>query len=153
MIHLVIHKLRKSYRRALAKVNKNPFNQHFRELAIHARKAYKTVCKQAEAKLRGEVLQKLLELSDSDPKEFWKTLKNMREWGRKQPDPSDGIQANTWQHYYTELLNKKTTKPFEIIQGESNTILDEPLTLRELTDAINLAKRGKNDPRTNRVKL
>ena len=137
-------KLRKSYRRALAKVNKNPFNQHFRELAIHARKAYKTVCKQAEAKLRGEVLQKLLELSDSDPKEFWKTLKNMREWGRKQPDPSDGIQANTWQHYYTELLNKKTTKPFEIIQGESNTILDEPLTLRELTDAINLAKRGKS---------
>ena len=136
-------KTRKAHRRALAKLNKKPFDNHLRELAIHARKVYKTACKQAESKLRDEVARRLLELSGSDPKEFWKTLKNMREWGRKPPDPSDGIQPHTWQRYYTELLNKQTTKPFTPIPGESDPLLDHPLKLEELKEAITIAKRGK----------
>ena len=136
-------KTRKAHRRALAKLNKKPFDNHLRELAIHARKVYKTACKQAESKLRDEVARRLLELSGSDPKEFWKTLKNMREWGRKPPDPSDGIQPHTWQRYYTELLNKQTTKQFTPIPGESDPLLDHPLKLEELKEAIAIAKRGK----------
>ena len=99
-------KLRKQHRRALARLRKNPFDTHLRETVFHARKIYKTACKNAEAKIRQVLLQKLLDLSESDPKEFWRTLKKMKEWGREKPDPSESIPADTWWTYYEKLLNK-----------------------------------------------
>ena len=136
-------KLRKQHRRALAKFRKNPYDTHLRENACHTRKLYKTACKNAEAKLRQVVVHKLLELSESDPKEFWRTLKTMREWGREKPDPSESIPADTWQTYYKSLLNKASAKPLEAPPGRHDPILDSPLQFKELTEVIHKAKWGK----------
>ena len=136
-------KFRKSHRRALAKLNKNPFNTHLQELALHARKNYKKACKEAEAELRVRVTKKLLDLNDKDPKQFWKLLKNMREWGREKPDPSDGIEPESWKQYYQSLLNKSSAQPLDLPQGQPNPKLDKPLMIEELHLVIKKAKLGK----------
>jgi hypothetical protein len=136
-------KLKKAYKRALTKLNKTPFDRNLKHKALVAYKAYKKACKEAEASFRGKVVEKLLELSTTDPKGFWKTLKDMREWGRETPDPSDSIQPESWKEYYQTLLNKTSTKPFKLPLGASTPDLDRPLMLKELESVIKRAKWGK----------
>ena len=136
-------KLRKAHRRALAKVNKNPFDRHLQQVALHSRKEYKKACKAAERKLREKVVNKLMDIRETDPKLFWDTLKKMKEWGRETPDPSESIPPETWKDYYQKLLNKSTAKPLEISQGCSDPELDRPIELKELKEAIQVAKYGK----------
>ena len=137
-------KLRKAHRRALAKVNKNPFDRHLQQNALHLRKMYKKACKAAEANLRDKVVNKLMDISETDPKLFWDTLKRMREWGRETPDPSESIPAETWKDYYQKLLNKSSAQPLERPSGcTEDPLLDRPLQLKELQEAIQRAKYGK----------
>ena len=136
-------KLKKAYQRAQKNLFKSPFDQNLKQKALKAYKSYKKACKAAEAKFRETVVEKLLSLSVTDPKEFWRTLKDMREWGRKSPDPSDNIQPETWKEYYGKLLNKGTTKLLKAPVGGSSPELDRPLLLKELLQAIKRAKWGK----------
>lgn len=136
-------KLRKSHRRALAKLDKNPYDTHLRELALHSRKKYRKACKEAESMWRKAVTKKLLEIKDNDPTQFWKIIKSMREWGKEKPDPADGIKPETWKHYYQSLLNKPNAKPMETPPGRVDPELDKPLLLEELQAAIKRAKSGK----------
>ena len=136
-------KLKKAYKRALTALHKKPFDAELKHKVLCAQKSYKKACKGAEAKFRETVVGKLLELSLTDPKGFWKTLKDMREWGRQKPDPSDNIQPDTWKEYYKTLLNKPTTKQYKAEQGQPNPLLDRPLLLKELLEVIKRAKWGK----------
>ena len=47
-------------KRASKQLNKNPYNTHYQELYIAARKTYKKTCKQAEAHARQKLLDKLM---------------------------------------------------------------------------------------------
>ena len=134
---------KKVYQRTLNELHKKPFDAHLKHKALCMYKAYKKACKNAESKFRETVVEKLLKLSLTDPKEFWKTLKDMREWGKPKPDPSDNIPSDTWKSYYGNLLNKSTTRKYKAEPGTPNPLLDQPLILKELVEVIKRAKWGK----------
>ena len=90
-------------------LNRDPFNRGRQEEFIAARKKHKKACKAAETDYRKHLLDKLL--NADDPKEFWKTMKNMRGWGREIEDPSMCIAPSTWTEYFSKLLNSSKETP------------------------------------------
>ena len=153
-------KARNKLRRAISKLNKNPFNTACQEKAVSARKEYKKTCKQAESKHRKELLDKLL--NADDPKEFWKMMKNMQGWGRETEDPSTCIAPKTWEEYFKTLLNSTKTQTMEPPTKRGKTegdmhentsgntaneaghhLYEAKIELKELLEAIQKMKYGK----------
>ena len=133
-----------SYNRAIRKVNKDPFNNHLQELMISARKTYRKACKDAESYYRKNMLNKLLAVEADNPKQFWKMIKNMKEWGQETPDPSNSIQPEDWRSYFTTLLNTpKGLLHAPSFQNLYIPAMDNRISEKELQDVIKRAKMGK----------
>ena len=132
-------------------LNRDPFNRGCQEQFVAARKNYKKACKTAETDQRKLLLDKLL--NADDPKEFWKTMKDMKGWGREIEDPSKCISPNTWAEYFKKLLNSskemtpspegKTTKPAITAAAAQTKITQTKVTLKELMEALSRMKIGK----------
>ena len=127
----------------MTKIRQDPFDINLQQLLISARKGYKTTCRKAEANLRKDMLAKLLEMND--PKQFWKLIKNMKDWGQERQDPSNSISPDKWNNYFKTLLNSPKDQQLEIPK-EHNLFVpetDSKICMKELKEAINRAKPGK----------
>ena len=137
------HKAKNKYKRAMNKIRRDPFDVNLQQLLTSARKGYKTTCRKAEANLRKDMLAKLLAMND--PKQFWKLIKNMREWGQERQDPSNSISPDKWKDYFKTFLNSPKDQQLEIPK-EHNLFApetDSTICINELKAAINRAKPGK----------
>ena len=133
------------YKRALANINKNPFDTHSQELLVCTRKEYRRTCRNAESSFRKTMLNKLLSIESNNPKQFWKLIKNMKEWGQDSQDPSDCIPSTTWEEHFRTLLNSPTSQTLELPIHQKLFIpeMDRRISERELTEAIMRTKLGK----------
>ena len=88
----------KNRKRILRKCSKelstSPFDKGKKQNFVQARTEYKKVCRWAEARSIKLFVTKLMEIEQSDPNLFWKTIKKMNNWGKEQSDPSDDITPN-----------------------------------------------------------
>ena len=130
-------------KRASKQLNKYPFNTHYQELFIAARKVYKRTCKQAEAQARQRLLDKLMEVDD--PKEFWNMINDMKQWGREKIDPSDTIPPQEWENHFKNLLNTENTHHQEKQRPLSNLNphMDREISQEELDYVLLKSKIGK----------
>ena len=130
-------------KRASKQLNKNPYNTHYQELFIAARKAYKRTCKEAESQDRQKLLDKLLKAED--PKEFWNMVNDMKAWGRERVDPCDTIPPGEWEEHFKTLLNTKNTgqKAKPIPPNSLNPEMDREITEAELDAVLARSKIGK----------
>ena len=137
---------KKRYQRTLNKMTKNPFDKGIQQQYLVARKDYRKKCKEAENQYRQRLLNKLLEVEAQDPKEFWKILDKMRQWGKNKPDPSDNVPPDKWSTYFKQLLN---TDKGQKIQIESRKLpfdpeMDRRIKMEELRTALKISKDGKS---------
>ena len=128
------------------KLSQDPFDREMRHNYVKARTKYKKVCRKAEAECRQKLTQKLIRLGQNDPKQFWNTIKEMNNWGKKNNDPTDDIDTDTWIKYFKNLLNEDhpQMKPTEdIFIPTFEPTLDRRITLKELQEALGNLKSGK----------
>ena len=135
----------KRLKRAANKVNKDPFNRNLQQQFLNVRKEYRKTCKDAEKSSRKHLLDKLLEIEATDPKEFWRTLNKMRQWGKEKPDPSDNIAPDRWSTYFSQLLNTSKTQGMEI-ENELpfHPEMDGKITMEELKTRLKISRDGKS---------
>ena len=135
---------KKLMQRTANKLNKNPFDRQLQQQFVTSRKEYKKTCREAEKQARNKLLSKLLEVEANDPKEFWKILNSMRQWGKEKPDPSDSIPPDKWSTYFNQLLNTNKSQKFKLDdQLPFDPELDGRITLEELKIRLKLSKDGK----------
>ena len=132
------------HKRALARLTKTPYDRHLQQDMVATRKEYKKTCKKAEINFRKKLLNKLLSIEASNPKQFWGLVKKMKEWGRESQDPSTNIPPDRWVSYFKNLLNTPNALPLEV-PGLKQFIpeMDGKISLTELTEAVTRAKNGK----------
>ena len=101
----------KILRQCSKKLSLNPFDGEKRHNFIKARADYKKVCRKAESAGRQKLTKKLIEIGQNDPKLFWKTIKQMNNWGKKKNEPTDDISMQAWMNYFENLLNDENPPP------------------------------------------
>ena len=84
-------------------------------------------------------------MGQKDPKQFWNTIKEMNNWGKKKMDPTEDINPETWMKHFEKLLNDKNAEVINIDRGHMTfePTLDSRISLRELRVALSNLKRGK----------
>ena len=102
-------------------------------------KKHRSTCKKAESHFRRDMLNKLLTIEANNPKLFWKTLKDMKEWGRDDKDPSNCIPPEKWASYFKTLLNSPKDQKLDMLVHDTIFIpeMDGAITGKELSDTIN----------------
>ena len=132
------------YQRAIKSVQKDPFNKQKTYHLITSRKDYKKACRTAESSYRARLLTKLMNIGAEDPKKFWNLLKEMRNWGKEEKDPSDNIPPDKWREYFTKLLNSDS-EPLSIDETYNLHVpeMDRIISLEELKNVAKKAKKGK----------
>ena len=139
----------KNRKRILRKCSKDlsisPFDNGRKQKFLKARTEYKKVCRRAEAKSRKQLVTKLMEIGQNDPKLFWRTIKKMNRWGKEQTDPSDGITPKRWIDYFQDLLNDTNTGLADFPRGFQTfePILDKRISVNELREALQKLKGDK----------
>ena len=123
----------------------NPFDREKRHNFIKARADYKKVCRKAESAGRRKLTAKLIEIGQNDPKLFWKTIKQMNNWGKKKNEPTDDISMQAWMNYFKNLLNDDNPPNNASHSGPRTfePILDGRITRKELQIALGKIKVGK----------
>ena len=86
-----------------------------------------------------------MEIGQSDPNLFWKTIKKMNNWGKEQTDPSDDITPNKWIDYFQDLLNDRNTGSADAPRGfhTFDPLLDRRISVNELREALQKVKINK----------
>ena len=88
----------------------------------------------------------MIELEQCDPRNFWKLIGKMNEWGKAKTDPTSNVPAETWKRHFQTLLNENSSERGK--QKESrfyrkfDPTLDGIITKKELESAF---KRFKDD--------
>ena len=136
---------KENLKRAVKRLNKDPYNRFLQENQIHKRKIYKKACKEAEIEHRKHVMDTLL--TTKDPKKFWKIIKDMKRYGQETEDPSDSIAPSTWEKYFKDLLNTKINRKEDTTDIQNPPLLCSALNvnikMKELEAALRKIKIGK----------
>lgn len=112
--------------------------------------------KTKQRKFKDELVNRLSTLASEDPNAFWAMLKSMQnEEGGEERDTAGNISNSDWQHHFSQLGKASWDKGesnglvdrLEELEKESNsesqTILDYPITIREIKDVIKGLKNNK----------
>ena len=127
-------RLKNSLNRQEKKFRKNLFDRNAQQNLINARKEFKSICKKSEKRFRDKLSNKLLEAESANPQEFWKTISQMRNWGKPAKDNSEGIPPREWHAYFTELFRNKEDLPEQILANLKR--LEEEPVFTELSFRI-----------------
>ena len=132
-------------------LKKDPYNQELRTRFLKCSKDCKKLIKKKTQLYKKEIFEKLLNLKESDPKEYWKLLKSL-----KYEDSNNSVEL---QAGFPELINHFKTqgqtfdydKEFkDKVQSDShlsplcNDLTDKPITVAELNKCVKKLKTGKS---------
>jgi len=114
--------------------HKNPFNPDIREKLFHTKKVYKRLVRDKKRKFKADILEKINDLHNNDPAQYWNLLKELKQSQQTLSNPADKISPNEWEHYFSSLLDRKseTSQPFL----EDLNLLEQTKVFNELNFRI-----------------
>ena len=141
-------KAEKTRLRSICKqLSKDPFNKNIRDKYVKARAKYKRECRIAEREQRNFLTNKLIQITEGDPKKFWTLVGEMNRWGKGKIDPSVNIEPSEWKKHFQNLFNDNTinqnNSDIKAYIQTFDPLLDGQVTKEELKDAISKMKMGK----------
>lgn len=94
--------------------HRNPFSIVIREKLFHLKKVYKKLIRDKKRKLKANILEKINDLHNNDPTQYWNLLKQLQDMQPSLGSPADKIPPDEWERYFSSLLNRKidTSQPF-----------------------------------------
>ncbi|CAG2192789.1 unnamed protein product [Mytilus edulis] len=104
----LLHDLKKSldhYSRVLAL---NPFNKELRAKCFHLSKTYNKTRKEKRRNYFKDLMVKLKNTSQSNPKAFWDIINTLK--SSDQENKESGIDAESWLHHFKELNTVNNSK-------------------------------------------
>ena len=88
-----------------------------------------------------------MEIGQNNPKEFWRIIKTINNWGKRTDDPTENITPIKWIKHFEELLNDKNVNNTKIDDNDAlptfHPILDSRITSQELREALTNLKLNK----------
>ena len=100
-----------SFKKALKSLNKSftkdPFNRNSREKLFQTKKEYKRLIRAKKRKYKSDILEKLNDLHDNDPSQYWQLLKQLKESQQPVSVPADKIGPDEWARHFSTLLDKQ----------------------------------------------
>ncbi len=135
------------------KLNNNPWDRSIRTEYYHQKKCLKQTIKKNIVNIRENILSKLRELNETDPKAYWTLINELEEIHTEKSQPDDNIPAHKWMNHFRNLVQSESSKTGEQIKiAESIKFhenlnkfsqLDYKITSEETTNCIKLLKKGK----------
>ena len=143
--------LRKTVSRLGNLLKYDPFNQNLKNQFFKYSKDCKKLIKKKSQQYRKELFDKLLNLKDTDPKQYWKIIKSLKyEDTNKQIELQAGFQ-DLINHFKSQGETTDYDKDFcKKVQSESsllpppNEITDKPFTISEVNKCIKKLNTGKS---------
>lgn len=144
-------RMKNSLSRLSKQIKKEPFNRDLQNQYRHLFQSYKSTLNKREREYSNKLKKLLLEMENSNPKEFWNLIGKMKEnnnVGKKQPLLSD----SEYQSYFNKLYKNKTIDSSENIELgtllkdtniDISSYLNKDLTEKEILDAASSLKGGK----------
>lgn len=154
---LDLAKMRKHLCERATLLSKFPNNPLLRGSFFKLNKEYAKLRKYKKQEFRQSIIDKLDQLNETNPKEYWNLVKSLRETDSNKINIENSIDGDTWSNYFTtlsktpekyknrittiesqinELLNSKTVNSFNK--------LDFRITALEIQKAITSLKSGKS---------
>ena len=108
--------------KALAKAMKlDPYNRENSFQMLHLKKLYKATIRKNKASFEKDIWSNLENFKDSNPKEFWKLLGDLKGLDKKYDE--NPVSMDEWVKHFTLLFNK-TVKPSASLSEEISRYLD-----------------------------
>ena len=79
----------------------------------------------SEEKFRTKITNMLTTIEGKNPKEYWKLIKKMQNWGKPNIEPDSVIAPSEWLEHFQTLLNDGKDATFEFI-NELETLENKP---------------------------
>lgn len=145
---------KQSLNRAVKALRKDPFNDHRKRVLFAAQKKFKKICKTREKGFRKMLSNKLLNIEEKNPTEFWNLVNKMKKYGKGKDEMSEMIEPSEWLNHFQALLDVKPVTP-ESMLNELHRLENEPffsefdrrISGAEIEKAISkLNKKAKHGP-------
>jgi hypothetical protein len=143
--------LRRTVKNLGKKLHKQPRNNPLREAFFREKKRYKKLIKRKRHLFKDQCIRKLEEMIASDPKEYWDTLKRLKNECSEHKDTAEYISLDEWKDHFQGIYDKPTvTNDFlkESLEQEEKipcfSALDFKITEQEVRNALGKLKRRKS---------
>lgn len=104
-------------------LDNNPFDKNIRNSFYLMLKQYRKLNKMCLRKYKNDLLDKISDLQDKDPKAYWKLLDQMQDLNKTKSNPADNVGKDEWENYFSNLNQSNVSKDKE------NTLLHQLKTL------------------------
>jgi len=150
--------LRQRLKRLSLQLKKEPWAHETRIKYFSTLKEYKKLLKQCKRRYKAEILTKLENMSEKNPKEFWSLLNFLDNEvnGKTQKNTTDpNITSTEWTEHFKGLNNLTKNKNFDTdfektiteqikhLDKNPSNLLDYPFTMEEVLDGVKQLKSGK----------
>ena len=126
---------------------KDPYNRYKRDMFFQNKRAYNKLIKKCKHQFRQNIINKLEEINEKDPQEYWKLVEQLKEIDLD--DKVEQISAHTFKNHYKSLLTDSNNAPS--LKEKIENLINEPffneldyvITRKEIADAVRKVKLGK----------
>ena len=107
-------------------------------------KKYKTLIRKKHRQYKGKLLNNLVDMEKTNPKEFWKIIERFENEGGTPSEKSGNISPEDWSNYFNQLLNinkeKCTLDDADFLHDSCDNIRDYQISIGELQSAMKTLK-------------
>ena len=136
-------------------LQRDPNNPYLRGKLFTEKKLYKKLEKQQQGKFLKKMFDQLDDCQNNDPKKYMEIVKKIRDGSFDKPpkNDSDSVPPVEWRDHFSNLLGPKIVKTEQHLNQEEyiknniehhNDIFEEPLTKKEILEAIKSLKNNKS---------
>lgn len=108
------------------------------------KKRYKTLIRRKHRQYKAKLLNNLVGMENSNPKEFWKLIDTFKNEDGAPSEKSGNISPEDWSCYFKDLLNSNTSECFidesEFLHYPCSNLTECEITINELQSAIKTLK-------------
>ena len=132
---------------------KQPFNRGLRSELFGVKKHYKYTLKKTKSKYKEDILDKIENMHDKNPKEYWKLVDQLKSEDNEGNQDHDKIDPTSWHEYFSKLLAPDTesderselinNKLKELEQNKCFNELNFRITETEVIKALRSLKNNK----------
>jgi exonuclease III len=151
--------LRRDVNKLRGRLKTSPYSVEVRQNYLEKSRKYKKILKSKQRVFKDNMLTRLLQLADHDPKGFWNTLSKLHHMTGNNINPTENIPANEWHEHFKNIghfqskkssffkdsgeLMKELRSLESSANNSSNDILDKPITINEIKKVVKNLKNNK----------
>ena len=127
-----------------------PWNKALRINVLVKKKELIKLIRKKHRQFKQELLNKIVDSSEKNPEEFWKTLKTLK--NKVEKDPSSNIMPSEWFDYFKNLMNvthdnnfdNQSSSPCTAFQDSNSELLNCNINADEVVRAMKSLKNKKS---------